>query len=75
MAAGIPLLNQLLIHFSELSKRADPKKEFHHSVTKIVVNGKSTIVAGLFSLLAMLCFLISLGIVVSSGSSIDLHVT
>jgi hypothetical protein len=46
---------------------ADAKKEFPPSVTNIVVNGKSILVAGLLSLLAMLCLLLSLGIVVLSN--------
>jgi hypothetical protein len=64
IAAAMLVLNQLLVNFGDLSKYEDAKKEFHPSVTNIVVNGKSIVVAGLLSLLAMLCLLLSLGIVV-----------
>jgi hypothetical protein len=67
IAAGTLLLNQLLANFGDLSKYKDAKKEFPSSMTVVVVNGKIIVVACLLSLLAMLCLLISLGIVVLSN--------
>lgn len=67
IAASLLLLNQLLVNFGSLSKYEDAKKEFPSSVTESVVNGKSIVVACLLSLLAVLCLLISLGIVVLSN--------
>ena len=67
IAAGTLLLNHLLVNFGDLSKYEDAKKEFPSSVMEIVVNGKSIVVACLLSLLAVLCLLISLGIVVLSN--------
>jgi hypothetical protein len=64
IAAAMLVLNHLLVNFGDLGKYEDAKKEFHPSVTDIVVNGKCIVVAGLLSLLAMLCLLISFGIVV-----------
>jgi hypothetical protein len=55
------------VNFGDLSKYEDAKKEFPPSVTDIVVNGKSIVVAGLLSLLAVLCLLISLAIVILSN--------
>lgn len=67
IAAGMLLLNQLFVNFDALSNYEDAKKEFPQSVTETVVNGKSLVVAGVFSLLAMLCLLVSFGIVVLSN--------
>jgi hypothetical protein len=67
IAASLLLLNQFLVNFGDLSKYEDAKKEFPPSVTDIVVNGKSIAVAGLLSLLAVLCLLISLAIVILSN--------
>ena len=67
IAASLLLLNQLLVNLGDLSKYEDAKKEFPPSVTDIVVNGKSIAVAGLLTLLAVLCLLISLAIVISSN--------
>jgi hypothetical protein len=64
IAAAMLVLNHLLAHFGDLNKYEDAKKEFSPSVADIVLKGKSIVVAGLLSLLAMLCLLISFGIVV-----------
>jgi hypothetical protein len=64
--ASMLLLNLLMVNFGDLSKYEHAKKEFPPSVTAIVVHGKSIVVAGLLSLLAMLCLLLSLGIVILS---------
>jgi hypothetical protein len=67
IAAGILLLNQLLVNFGDLSNYENAEKEFFQSVMDTVVNGKSLVVAGLLSLLAMLCLLASFGVVVLSN--------
>jgi hypothetical protein len=63
IAAGMLLINQCLVHFGDLGKYEDAKKEFPSSVIQIAVHGKSIVVAGILSFLAMLCLLIALGIV------------
>jgi hypothetical protein len=63
IAAGMLLLNLCLVHFGDLGKYEDAKKEFPSSVIQIAVHGKSIVVAGVLSFLAMLCLLIALGIV------------
>ena len=57
------LLNQCLVHFGDLGKYENAKKEFPPSLTQIVVHGKSIVVAGILSFLAMLYLLAALGIV------------
>jgi hypothetical protein len=68
IAAGMLLLNQCLVHFGDLDKYEDAKKEFPSSLTQIVVHGKSIVVAVILSFLAMLCLLAALGIVELSNS-------
>jgi uncharacterized membrane protein YidH (DUF202 family) len=63
IAAGMLLLNQCLVHFGDLGKYEDAKKELPSSVIQIAVHGKSIVVAGVLSFLAMLCLLMALGFV------------
>jgi hypothetical protein len=65
IAAGL-LLHQLSANFGDLSKYEHAKTEFPPSVTEIVAHGKTIIVACLLSLFAMLCLLLSLGMVILS---------
>jgi hypothetical protein len=67
IAAGMLLLNECLVHFGDLGKYEDAKKEFPSSVFQIVVHGKSIVVASVLSFLAMLCLLIAIGIVELTG--------
>jgi len=66
-AAGILLLSHFLVNFVDLNRYEDAKTEFPSNVTEIVLRAKSIVVAGLLSLLAMVCLLISIGILVISG--------
>jgi hypothetical protein len=65
IAAGL-LLHQLSVNFGDLGKYGHAKTEFAPSVTEIVAHGKTIVVACLLSLLAMLCLLLSLGMVILS---------
>jgi hypothetical protein len=64
IAAGMLLLTQFSVSFGDRSRYRNAECEFPYCVTRVVINGKSNSVAGLFSLVAMLCLLIAFGIVV-----------
>jgi hypothetical protein len=66
VAEGILLLNHFLVNFGDLSKYDDAKKEFPSTVIEAVLRAKGIVVSGLLSLVALLCLLISLGIIVLS---------
>jgi hypothetical protein len=65
IAAGMLLLTQFSVSFGDRSRYLTAEYEFPYCVTRVVINGKSNAVAGLFSLVAMLCLLSAFGIVVS----------
>jgi hypothetical protein len=64
IAAGMLLLTQFSVSLADGSRYRNAECEFPYSVTRVIVNGKSNAVAGLFSLLAMFCLLSAFGIVV-----------
>jgi hypothetical protein len=64
IAAGMLLLTQFSVSFGDRSRYRTAECEFPYCVTRVVINGKSNAVAGLFSFVAMLCLLIAFGIVV-----------
>jgi hypothetical protein len=66
-AAGILLLNQLLVNFGDLNRYEDPKREFPSVLTQLVLRAKTIVVADVLSLLAMVCLFISVGILVISN--------
>ena len=63
IAAGMLLLTQFSLSFGDLSNYRTAEREFPSSVTRVVINAKSNAVAGLFSLVAMLCLLTAFGTV------------
>ena len=63
IAASMLLLSQLSVHFAEPSKYADAQKEFPSALVQVCLHGKSLVAAGILSFLALLCLLVSLGIV------------
>ena len=67
IAAGMLLLTLFAVNLGGFSKYGDAKAEFPPSVAQTIVNGKSVVAAGLLSLLALLCLLISFGIVLLSN--------
>jgi hypothetical protein len=52
------------LSFGDLSNCRNAEREFPSSVTRVVITAKSNAVAGLFSLVAMLCLLTAFGLVV-----------
>jgi hypothetical protein len=67
LAASVLLLSQLSVHFGEHSKYADAQNEFPSALVQVCLHGKSLLVAGVLSFLALLCLLVSLGIVASKA--------
>ena len=64
IAAGMLLITQFSLSFGDLSNYRSAEREFPSSVTRVVITAKSNAVAGLFSLVAMLCLLTAIGHVV-----------
>jgi hypothetical protein len=64
IAAGMLLLTHFSVNFGDRSSYRNAECEFPYCVKRVVINGKSNAVAGLFSLVAMLCLLSAFGIVV-----------
>jgi hypothetical protein len=66
IATGKLLITHFSVSFGDLSKYRNAECEFAYSVTRVVINGKSNAVAGLFSLVAIFWLLSAFGIVVLS---------
>ena len=72
VAASVLLLSQLSVHFGEPGKYADARKEFPSALIQACLHGKRLLAAGILSFVALLCLLVSLGIV-ALKAELELH--